>query len=155
MTISERRSLIAPPEMMKGSTSGRTSSHISAVVMRIGQIEKMQGAVAPREPAGICFVEQSRDETIYGMEHQLVQRPLAARAGGGRVLPQRQLKERVQLHGRAAALGVLDDHPAGADVARAAKRAGGRTLAQAVQHPQVSVAQVPAPVCHASLRVEQ
>src|SRR5258708_40121144 len=123
MTISERRSLIAPPEMMKGSTSGRTSSHISAVVMRIGQIEKMQGAFAPREPAGVGFVEEPRDEAIHGMEHQLVQRPLAARAAGGRVLTQPQLKERVQLHGRAAARGVLDDHLAGADVARAAERA--------------------------------
>src|SRR5258708_28491974 len=120
MTISERRSLIAPPEMTKGSTSGRTSSHISAVVMRIGQIEKMQDALAPGEPAGVCFVEQPRDEAIYGMEYQLVQRPLAARAAGRRVLTPPQLEEPVQLHGRAAALGVRDDHLARADVARAA-----------------------------------
>src|SRR5258708_28717246 len=109
MTISERRSLIAPPEMTKGSTSGRTSSHISAVVMRIGQIEKMQDALAPGEPAGVCFVEQPRDEAIHGMEHQLVHRPLAARATGSRVLTQRLLKETVKLHGRPAALGVLAD----------------------------------------------
>src|SRR5258708_27327722 len=111
MTISERRSLIAPPEMMKGSTSGRTSSHISAVVMRIGQIEKMQDALAPGEPAGVGFVEQPRDEAIHGMEHQLVQLPLAARAAGGRVLTQRHLKEPVQLPRRPAALGVHVDHP--------------------------------------------
>src|SRR5712691_3106859 len=105
--MSERRSLIAPPEIMKGSTSGRTSSHISAVVMRIGQVEKVEGAVAARETTRGFFVEQRRDETIVGVEYQLMERPRGAGAGGGRIFAQRQLEERMQLHGRAAALSVF------------------------------------------------
>src|SRR5258705_386763 len=109
----ERRSLIAPPEIMKGSTSGRSSSPISAVVMRIGQIEKVEDAVAARETTRGFFVEQRRDETVVGVEDQLMERPLGTRTSCGGVFAQRQLEERVQLHRRAAALGVLDDHFAG------------------------------------------
>src|SRR5258705_11446457 len=140
--MSERRSLIAPPEIMKGSTSGRTSSHISAVVMRISQIEKVEDAVAARETTRGFFVEQRRDQTVVGVKDQLMERPFGAGAGGGGVFAQRQLEERMQLHRRAAALGVLDDHLAGANVAGAAERTGGRMGGQAVEYTQVSITQI-------------
>src|SRR5689334_5184299 len=119
--MSERRSFIAPPEMMNGSTSGRTSSHISAVVMRIGQIEKVEYAVTAVQPPRGFFVEQCSEEPVFGVKHQLVQCALRPGAARGAVLAQRQLKEGVQLDRGAAALRVLDDLAAGADVAGAAQ----------------------------------
>src|SRR5258707_12486748 len=126
----ERRSLIAPPEIMKGSTSGRTSSHISAVVMRISQIEKVEDAVAARQTTRGFFVEQRRDQTVVGVEDQLMERPFGAGAGGGGVFAQRQLEERLQLHRRAAAIGVLDDLLSVENVAGAAHNAGSRADGQ-------------------------
>src|SRR5437879_8566881 len=65
----------------------------------------------------------------------------------------------MELDTLAAAPGVLEDHPAGADIAGADERAveggRGRSKAVEVQGAQVAVAQVPASVGHLGLPVEQ
>src|SRR5687768_16538086 len=108
--MSERRSVIAPPEMMNGWTSGSTSSCSSARAMRIG--EKVE------EASGAALLHRG-DEPVAGMEDEHVQRALRPGAVRGGVLLERQLEERVQLYGGAAAQCVFDDHPAGVDVAGA------------------------------------
>src|SRR5438128_701016 len=117
----ERRSVIAPPEMMKGSTSGSVSSNSSARTMGIRDIQKVQLAAAPLQVALGLEREEPRDQPVLGMKHERVQRSLSARPGGRGVRRQGNLEERVDLDGGAASTGVLQDHPSRGDVAGAAE----------------------------------
>src|SRR3989442_4364059 len=113
-TARERRSVIAPPEMTNGSSSGSVSSSSSARAMRIGhEVEKVQFPVATLQGAPTLEVQEADDQAVGGVEDQLVERALGARTVGGRILVQGQLEERVKLDGRAAAARILEDHPAG------------------------------------------
>src|SRR5437899_2175462 len=100
--MSERRSVIAPPEMTNGATRGSVSSNSSARAMRIGereQIEEMQLAAAARKHTGCLTLEHHGYETIAWIEDQCVQRALRARAVGRGICVQRELKEGMELDG--------------------------------------------------------
>src|SRR3989442_6637367 len=111
----ERRSVIAPPEMRKGSTSGRVSSKSSALTMRIHEIQKVKLATAPLQSALRLELQQPRDQPFVRMKHQRVQRSLSTRPGGRGVLREGKLEERVDLDVGAAPAGVLPNHPRGGD----------------------------------------
>src|SRR2546425_1300065 len=155
-TMSERRSVIVPPEMTKGSTSGRVSSKSSARAIRIGQeVEEMQLATTARELAGGLTLEHHGNEPVTRVEDQRVQGTLRTRAISRGILLVWELEERVQLDGRAATECVVDDHPAGVDVAGAAERSDGVTVGRSVQNAQVSLAQLWSSVGNAFLRIEE
>src|SRR5512135_3606413 len=124
----DRRSRIAPPEMMNGSTRGSASSNSSALVTSMRQIEEVQLTSSPVHGALLLEAPQLGDESILRVEHQLVQCPLSARSGPRRELVQRQLKEGVHLHRFAPCLGVGDHVAPGADAARAAETGERRLL---------------------------
>src|SRR3989442_7144197 len=156
-TTRERRSVIAPPEMTNGSSSGSVSSSSSARAMRIGhEVEKVQLATPPLQGALILELQEARNEAVGGVEEQLVEGALRARAGQGCGLAQGKLEKGVQLNRGAPAPGVLDHHAAGVDVARAAAlRHQPRAQALGLQDTQAAVAQIPAPLRDAETLVEQ
>src|SRR5437879_8613912 len=85
--MSERRSVIAPPEMMNGSTSGRASSNSSTRATRITrQIPEVQLPAATHErPLGL-ELQDPRDQAVPRIEYQRVQRAQRARPVGRGVL---------------------------------------------------------------------
>ena len=98
--MSERRSVIAPPEMTNGSTRGSVRSNSSARAMRIGEkVEEMQLATAARQSTGCLTLEHHGYETIAWIEDQCVQRALGARAVGRGIGVERELKEGMDLDG--------------------------------------------------------
>src|SRR5258705_2414666 len=152
--MSERRSVMAPPEITNGSTRGRVSSYKSARAMCIGgQIEKVQFPFASLQHALRFQSEHSCDHTVRGMEHQLVERALGTRSGRGGVLLGRQLEEGVELDALAAATGVFEDHAARGDVA--GPREVRKPWGDAVQDAQIALAQRGTTISDALLGVEQ
>src|SRR5256885_13781873 len=106
--------------MMKGSSSGSTSSNSSARAIRIGQeIEEMQLAAAACERARGFAFEHCGEQSIARLENQSMERTLRPRAVGRRIFLERQVKESVQLDGGAATNSVLDDGTDRSDVPRA------------------------------------
>src|SRR5262245_66693274 len=95
--MSERRSTIAPPEMMNGSASGSTSSNSSAPETRIRDVEEVQLAAATVHQPARLEPPQVGDKTVFGMEQQLMQNALRARAVTGGVFVERQRERPVQL----------------------------------------------------------
>src|SRR3989454_10387885 len=152
--MSERRASMRPPEMMNGSTKGRVSSCSSTLAMcTCGHVEEVQLAAPALERTSCLELEHPSDKSVLRVKHERVERALGARALGRGILGQGKLEERVDLDALAAAPGVLEDHPAGADVAGAREpRPDGRGN---VQDTQIPVTQVPSPVRDALLGVEQ
>src|SRR5712691_172076 len=104
--MSERRSVIAPPEMTNGSTRRSVSSNSSARAIRIGegegegeQIEEMQLAAAARKHTGCLTLEHHGYETIAWIEDQCVERALGARAVGRGICVEWELQEGMELDG--------------------------------------------------------
>src|SRR5574342_14812 len=126
--MNDRRSRIAPPEMMNGSTRGSVSSNSSALETSMRQIEKVQLAASPVDRALLLEAPQLGDETGLRVKHELVQRALGARSGPGRVLVQRELKVGVQLHRLAPRLGIGEHVASGADAPCAAQSGKRRLL---------------------------
>src|SRR5512143_3032061 len=159
--MSDRRSRIAPPEMMNGSTRGSVSSNSSALETSMRQIEEVQLAAPPVDRALLLEAPQLGEETGLRVKHELVQRALGARSGPGRVLVQRELEEGVQLHRLTARLGVGEHVAPGADAPRAAQcgKRGPLEIApepgEAAKDAQIALEQIGAAVGHAALDVEQ
>src|SRR5438128_11213021 len=86
-TTRERRSVIAPPEMTNGASSGSVSSSRSARAMRIGhEVEKVQLATPPLQGALVLELQEARNEAVGGVEEQVVEGALRARPVQGWVL---------------------------------------------------------------------
>ena len=118
----------------------------------------VRSAIDPEPPGG---VEHPDDEAVLGVEVEPVERPLdfvptrIANSRGG------ELEQGVELEARAAAQGILDGHPARADVARGADLERATVdLARGLRRPQggeqaeVAVAQVGAAVGDPALALE-
>src|SRR5512143_2182850 len=118
--MNDRRSRIAPPEMMNGSPRGSVSSNSSALETSMRQIEKVQLPTPAVDHALLLEAPQLGEETGLRVKHELVKRALRARSGPGRVLVERELKVGVQLHRLAPRLGIGDHVTSGVDAPRAA-----------------------------------
>src|SRR5437879_12485311 len=158
--MSERRSVIVPPEMTKGSMSGSVSSNSSARVIRIRERQEIQEAQLPTAPLELSprsTFQHTGHQAIARVEKQDVQRALRPRATGRRILLERQLKKRVQLNRRAAANRILDDHSAAVDVSCSAKLRDPRACArgQPSQYPPIAIAQFGSTIRHTRRRIEQ
>src|SRR5438552_3492392 len=115
----DRRSVIVPPEMTNGSSSGSVSSNSSARAIRMEweqEIQEMQLTTAPLELSPRFPLQHDGDQAVARMEDQGVQSTLRARAIGCGILLERQLEECMELHRRTATQRVVDDHPARIDV---------------------------------------
>src|SRR5512146_2988614 len=159
--MNDRRSRIAPPEMMNGSTRGSVSSNSSALETSIRQIEEMQLAAPPVDRSLLLEAPQLGNETGLRVKHELVQRALGARSSPGRVLVERELKVGVQLHRLASRLGIGEHVASGANASRAAQSEKRRPVGLApepgetAEDAQIALEQIGAAVRHALLDVEQ
>src|SRR5436190_17775456 len=100
----DRRSVMVPPEMTNGSSSGSVSSNSSARAIRIGnEVEEMQLTATACQEARCLALQHDREQAVARIQEEKVQCPLRARAVGGRILFEWELKEGVELDGRAAA----------------------------------------------------
>src|SRR5574341_1215461 len=107
--MSERRTSIAPPEMMKGSISGSASSNSSALATRMRQVEEPQlSTAAVDHPLGFKL-QQAGDEAVPRVENQVMQCALGPGSFPGRELVEGQLEERMELDSFAPAPGVGQD----------------------------------------------
>src|SRR5574341_1513891 len=89
--MSDRRSVIAPPEMTNGSTSGRVSSNSSIRAARTRHhVEEVQFTVARLERPGRRHLQHAGEHPLPRMEKQGVQGPRRAGAVRGRVFLERQ-----------------------------------------------------------------
>ena len=125
---------MTPPEMTNGSSSGSDRSNSSMACSLTWApspcawqtLEKVQLVLAALELPGALHLEHARYQAVGGIEEKRMQRARRARACVGGILSQRDLKEGVKLHALASRLGVFEDHPPRADVARPREcRAGG------------------------------
>src|SRR5579859_4454812 len=106
----ERRSVIAPREMMKGSTRGRRRSKSSALRMRMEQVEEAELAVVASDASRGFELPHHGDQSICGIEDHLMKDALGPGAVGRRVGREGELKGRVQLDAFAASQRILGDH---------------------------------------------
>src|SRR2546426_12665006 len=84
-----------------------------------GHVEEVQLAAPALERTSCPELEHPSDKSVLRVKHERVEHALGARALGRGILGQGKLEERVELYALAAASGVLEDDPAGADVAGA------------------------------------
>src|SRR6266545_841035 len=148
--MSERRSVMMPPEMTNGSRSGSVSSNSSARAMRIGQkIQEMQLAAATVQQAGGFALEHHGNQPVARIEDQCMQRALGPRALGRGVLVERELEEGVQLGGRTAAQRVVYDHAARVNVSCPGEFRDPPACArgQPSQNPQIAITQFGSTIC--------
>src|SRR6184192_1445633 len=145
--------------MMNGSANGSSSSYSSTRAMRIGwQVEEPELAVVSLELAARLELEHARDQALLRMKYERVERPLGTGAVRGGVLGKGKLEEGVHLHALPAAAGILEDHAAGPNIPSAGECREPRTCVRgqlSLQHSQIAVAQVPAPVSNSPRQVEQ
>src|SRR5438477_11251679 len=125
--------------MMNGSANGSSSAYSSTLAMRMGsEVEVPKLAALPLERAARFELEHPCEQPVPRMKHVRVEAPLGTRAVGGGVLGEGKLEEGVQLYALAAATGVLEDHPAGANIPSAGECRDPRACARGQlsrQHP--------------------
>src|ERR1051326_7332476 len=97
----ERRTVIVPPLMAKGSRSematAKSRARVTPLSMARCQVKEVDGAFPLRQHARFIQMQEPHDEPLLRMQHQRMQRAHGATATGGSVFGERELEERMQL----------------------------------------------------------